>query len=83
MGIILLVLLLALLFALHVAGTMRLLDRSSREGRRISAELRTTHPLTNFTRNGTTQFEYQWDQYGRITAIADNKGGAVSGCVPH
>jgi len=37
----------------------------------------------NYTRNGTTQFEYQWDQYGRITAIADNKGGAVSGCVPH
>ncbi|HEX8032707.1 MAG TPA: LssY C-terminal domain-containing protein [Ktedonobacterales bacterium] len=47
-----LVLLLALLFALHVAGTMRLLDLSSREGRRISAELHTTHPLTNFTRNG-------------------------------
>lgn len=47
-----LALLLALLFALRVAGTMRLLDRSSREGRRVSAELRTTHPLTNFTRNG-------------------------------
>ncbi|MGZ3601965.1 MAG: LssY C-terminal domain-containing protein [Ktedonobacterales bacterium] len=46
------VLLLALLFALHVAGTIRLLDLSSREGRRVSAELRTTHPLTNFTRNG-------------------------------
>jgi LssY C-terminus len=48
-----LLLLLALLFALHVAGTMRQLDLSSREGRRVSAELRTTHPLTNFTRNGT------------------------------
>ena len=36
-----------------------------------------------FTRNGVTQFEYQWDAFGRITAIADNKGAAVSGCVPH
>lgn len=51
-GVAALVLLLALLFALHVAGTMRLLDLSSREGRRVSAEMRTTHPLTNFTRNG-------------------------------
>lgn len=47
-----LLLLLALILALRVAGTMRLLDRSSREGRRVSAELRTTHPLTNFTHNG-------------------------------
>ncbi len=47
-----LLLLLALLFALRVAGTMRLLDLSSREGRRVSAELRTKHPLTNYTRNG-------------------------------
>lgn len=47
-----LVLLLALLFAIHVAGTLRRLDEESREGRRVSAEMRTTHPLTNFTRNG-------------------------------
>jgi prepilin-type N-terminal cleavage/methylation domain-containing protein len=37
----------------------------------------------NYTRNGTTQFKYQWDQFGRITAIADKNGAAVSGCVPH
>jgi prepilin-type N-terminal cleavage/methylation domain-containing protein len=37
----------------------------------------------NYTRNGTTQFKYQWDQFGRITAIADKSGAAVSGCVPH
>jgi len=37
----------------------------------------------NYTRNGTTQFKYQWDQFGRITAIADKNGAAVTGCVPH
>ena len=47
-----LLLLLALLFAIHVAGSLRRLDEESREGRRVSAEMRTTHPLTNFTRNG-------------------------------
>jgi prepilin-type N-terminal cleavage/methylation domain-containing protein len=36
-----------------------------------------------YTRNGTTQFKYQWDSFGRITAIADKNGAAVSGCVPH
>lgn len=47
-----LILLLALLFALRVAGTLRLLDIASREGRRVSAELQSTYPFTNFTRNG-------------------------------
>ena len=37
----------------------------------------------NYTRNGTTKFKYQWDQFGRITAIADANGAAVTGCVPH
>lgn len=37
----------------------------------------------NFTRNGTTQFYYEWDQFGRITAIgSDGAGAAVSGCTP-
>jgi general secretion pathway protein G len=41
----------------------------------------------NYTRNGTTQFYYEWDQYGRITAIADSGGKSVGdplngGCVP-
>ena len=36
-----------------------------------------------YTRNGTTQFKYQWDSFGRITAIADKNGAAVTGCVPH
>lgn len=35
----------------------------------------------NFTRNGTTQFYYTWDQYGRITGVASSAAGAqVSGC---
>lgn len=34
----------------------------------------------NFTRNGTTQFYYKWDQFGRITAIGDSKGNSISGC---
>ncbi len=37
----------------------------------------------NYTRNGTTQFYYKWDQYGKITAIAaDSVGGVVQGCAP-
>ena len=34
----------------------------------------------NYTRNGTTQFYYKWDQYGRINAIGDKNGTAISGC---
>jgi len=37
----------------------------------------------NYTRNGTTQFYYRWNQFGQITAIASNAGGAaVNGCAP-
>jgi prepilin-type N-terminal cleavage/methylation domain-containing protein len=37
----------------------------------------------NYTRNGTTQFFYTWDQFGRITAIGSTAGGAaVTGCAP-
>jgi len=37
----------------------------------------------NYTRNGQTQFFYTWDQFGKITAIGSNAGGAaISGCVP-
>lgn len=37
----------------------------------------------NYTRNGTTQFFYTWDQYGKITGIGSNtSGAAVSGCSP-
>jgi len=37
----------------------------------------------NYTRNGTTQFFYTWDQFGRINAIGSNAGGAaIGGCVP-
>lgn len=37
----------------------------------------------NFTRNGTTQFYYTWNQFGQITAIGTNAAGAaISGCVP-
>lgn len=42
-----------------------------------------TDQAPNFTRNGTTQFYYEWDQFGRITAIGSNSSGAaVSGCAP-
>ena len=38
----------------------------------------------NYTRNGTTQFYYQWDQFGKVNGIASNTSGAsVSGCQPH
>ncbi len=37
----------------------------------------------NYTRNGTTQFYYEWDTSGKITSIGSNPAGAaVSGCVP-
>jgi prepilin-type N-terminal cleavage/methylation domain-containing protein len=37
----------------------------------------------NYTRNGTTQYFYTWDQFGRITAIGSTSGGAaINGCVP-
>lgn len=36
----------------------------------------------NYTRNGVTQFYYKWDQFGRITAIADKTGTAIQGCAP-
>lgn len=36
----------------------------------------------NFTRNGTTQFYYKWDQYGRITSVGDKTGSAIAGCQP-
>jgi len=37
----------------------------------------------NYTRNGTTQFFYKWDQFGRISSIATNAGGTqLSGCAP-
>jgi prepilin-type N-terminal cleavage/methylation domain-containing protein len=47
----------------------------------------------NYTRNGTTQFFYTWDQFGKITGLptqtatntgigSDNAGKAVNGCVP-
>jgi len=43
-----------------------------------------TSTSPNYTRNGTTQFFYEWDQYGRITAIGSNSGGTpVSGCTPN
>jgi prepilin-type N-terminal cleavage/methylation domain-containing protein len=37
----------------------------------------------NYTRNGTTQFYYQWDTTGKITSIATDAGGTqLSACVP-
>jgi prepilin-type N-terminal cleavage/methylation domain-containing protein len=37
----------------------------------------------NYTRNGQTQFYYEWDQFGKITAIGSNSSGAaVTGCTP-
>jgi prepilin-type N-terminal cleavage/methylation domain-containing protein len=38
----------------------------------------------NYTRNGKTQFYYQWDQYGRITLITSDTNSAhtINGCVP-
>ena len=39
----------------------------------------------NYTRNGTTQFYYEWDTTGKITGISSAGGStqsAVAGCVP-
>jgi len=47
----------------------------------------------NYTRNGTTQFYYTWDSFGKITGLptqtatntgigSDAAGKAVPGCVP-
>lgn len=42
-----------------------------------------TSTSPNYTRNGTTQFFYTWDQFGRITGIGSSSGGAtVTGCTP-
>jgi prepilin-type N-terminal cleavage/methylation domain-containing protein len=38
----------------------------------------------NYTRNGTTQFYYTWDTFGKITAIFSNAtGGAAPGTAPN
>jgi hypothetical protein len=37
----------------------------------------------NYTRNGTTQFYYQWDSFGKINKIATDAGGTQnSSCQP-
>jgi len=46
----------------------------------------------NYTRNGTTQFYYEWDKYGKITNPSggaggngigsDSSGTVISGCAP-
>ena len=43
----------------------------------------------NYTRNGTTQFYYEWDTSGRITGVSggtgiasDAQGSPISGCAP-
>jgi type IV pilus assembly protein PilA len=46
----------------------------------------------NYTRNGTTQFFYEWDQFGKITnptggqggvgIASDSSGTSISGCAP-
>lgn len=43
----------------------------------------------NYTRNGTTQFFYEWDQYGKITGVSggngigsDGSGTPITGCQP-
>jgi general secretion pathway protein G len=47
-----------------------------------------TDTTPNYTRNGTTQFYYQWDQYGTIFKIGDASGNPIgnqtdgTGCVP-
>jgi len=49
-----------------------------------------TQGSPNYTRNGTTQFFYEWDVSGRITntgtvgngIASDNKGASISGCQP-
>lgn len=45
-----------------------------------------TQDKPNYTRNGTTQFYYTWDQYGKITDISSAGGTTtathISGCSP-
>jgi prepilin-type N-terminal cleavage/methylation domain-containing protein len=36
----------------------------------------------NYTRNGATAFYYTWDKSGKITAIGNSSGTAISGCAP-
>jgi prepilin-type N-terminal cleavage/methylation domain-containing protein len=57
-----------------------------------SVKLYTTAPSDtspNYTRNGTTQFFYEWDGAGRISGVSggdgvgsDSSGTAISGCTP-
>ena len=49
-----------------------------------------TQGAPNYTRNGQTQFFYEWDQFGKITntggvgngIASDQNGTTISGCVP-
>ena len=46
-----------------------------------------TDTSPNYTRNGTTQFFYTWDQFGRILTVKDSAGKDVGdplngGCAP-
>ena len=37
----------------------------------------------NYTRNGTTQFYYTWDGFGKINGVFTNSsGGTLTGCSP-
>ena len=57
-----------------------------------SVKLYTTTPSDtnpNYTRNGATQFFYEWDSAGRISGVSggngigsDSGGAAISGCAP-
>jgi prepilin-type N-terminal cleavage/methylation domain-containing protein len=39
-----------------------------------------TAATPNYTRNGTTAFQYTWDTFGKITGIFDAQSKAVPGC---
>ena len=48
-----------------------------------------TQSNPNYTRNGTTQFYYEWDTAGKISGVSggngigsDSSGTAISGCAP-
>lgn len=57
-----------------------------------TVQLYTTTPSQsspNYTRNGTTQFFYEWDTAGRISGVSsgngigsDSSGSAINGCAP-
>ena len=57
-----------------------------------TVQLYTTTPTQsspNYTRNGTTQFFYEWDAVGRISGVSggngigsDSSGTAINGCQP-